>query len=32
MNDIRTSLNQNENMLRIKTFIEFAKTCEQRPV
>jgi hypothetical protein len=32
MNDVRISLNQNENMLHINAFVEFAKTCGERVV
>jgi len=32
MNDVRTSLKENENMLHINAFVEFAKTCEQKVV
>ncbi len=32
MNDVRTSLKQNENMLHINAFVEFTKTCERRVV
>ena len=28
INDFRTSLEENENMLHINAFVEFAKTCE----
>ncbi len=32
MNDVRTSLEHNENMLHINAFVEFAKTCERMVV